>query len=228
MRKLSKQYFEVVQSSRFVEISPRIYAQMASEKASAAERQAIKLIEDKWCEGEGDSDELTLEIISLGGWSGPEMMITLDLVAARQRATTISSGALIESIATTKGITIQEAAALASRVEQEGMIDELLDFLPMIADSNQRQEAIDPTMLRETALIKRTIPAWNNELTLALHQDIRLALGELAQLEDAGGFELAPKELSPVAEVEPEASPLTSYDVLSTASEITPLLIGAA
>jgi hypothetical protein len=227
MRKLPKQYFEVVQSSRFVEISPRIYAQMASEKASAAERQAIKLIEDKWCEGEGDSDELTLEIISLGGWSGPEM-ITLDLVAARQRAATISSGSLIESIATAKGITIQEAAALASRVESEGMTDELIDFLPMIADSNQRQEAIDPTLLRETALIKRTIPTWNNELTLALHQDIRLALGELAQLEDAGGFEPAPKEPSLVAEVEPEASPLTGYDVPSTASEITPLLIGAA
>jgi hypothetical protein len=223
MRKLSKQYFDIVESSREVVISPRAYAQMAGESATMEEQKAIKLIEDKWCEGDGNSNELTLTIKSLGGWSGPEMR-SLEIVSARLREVTELSGRLIEQVAEALGCDIKEAAKFVTMMETQGLTEETRQFLPLIMDINQKQGEIDPGLLQETALIKRTIPTWNNQLTLALHQEIRIQLNELADLEASGGFEQPP--LEPVEAEKPNPLPISGAPSIS--SETTPALIGAA
>jgi hypothetical protein len=177
--------FEIIPDvTEFISISQQVYSVMAGKFASEGERKAIGLIELKW--SEGDSDEFGIEIPIRSGWSGSEML-KLDVVLAHQRFASIAGMELIAAIASKKEISIEAAGILAQAATSSGSIpDDLVEFAPEIVNFYEQQQAIDSELLRETALMRRSIPAWTQDLTLTLHSEIRRKLAELVELEEMG------------------------------------------
>lgn len=214
--------FDIIpEQYHLIPVSQQAYSAMVAKSASPLEKKAAKLIEDKWCEGDDENAEFGVEIPLRYGWTGVELP-KISAVKAREKYAAIAGLELIGEVATGLGISVDESQALVSQVSAGGSIPvELTQFAAQILEFFEKQSSIDEDMLRETVLMQRAIPSWTQELTLALHQEIRDSLLELVIKEEQAGIEPDPKPQT-------DSAPLPSLETPSSESEPAEILIGAA